>query len=69
MVSKSNILLTNTSQYALVPGLGFGKLLWGDQFSNMENFYNQDTIQRHINQRIMKNTSIGNSFNTIFKRK
>ena len=56
--SASNILLTNTSQDALVPGLGYGNLIWGNQFKLMEDFYNHDTIQRHINNRVMKKTSI-----------
>ena len=56
--SASNILLTNTSQDALVPGLGYGNLIWGNQFKLMEDFYNHDTIQRHINNRVMKETSI-----------
>ena len=66
--STSSLLRTDISHGALAPGIGFGILLWGDQFKNMEDFYQHDTIQKHLNNRIIKQTSIKNNFNTIFKR-
>jgi hypothetical protein len=66
--TPSNILLTSTSEKILLPGMGYGDLLWGGQFKLMEDFYNKDTIQKHINQRIMKKDSIRNAFNKIFNK-
>ena len=56
--TPSNLLLTGTSEQVLIPGMGYGNLLWGSQFNLMEDFYNQDTIQKHINQRIMKKSTV-----------
>jgi len=66
--TPSNLLLTNTSEQVLIPGVGYGALLWGEQFKQMEDFYNQPTIQSHLNQRIMKKNSIKNNFNKIFNK-
>jgi len=67
--TPSNLLLTGTSEKVLIPGMGYGNLIWGEQFKRMEDFYNQETIQKHINHGIMKKNSIKNNYSKIFKKK
>ena len=51
-------MLTDNSQSALVPGLGYGKLLWGTGFEDMEDYYSHKEVKRLLNLKIIGRQSI-----------
>jgi hypothetical protein len=54
----SSLMLTDNSQSALVPGLGYGKLLWGTGFEDMEDYYSHKEVKRLLNLKIIGRQSI-----------